>query len=151
MNLEERRAYVKAYNFAHRERSRAWRLVHHEELRAKKKIYQKTHREVWWARHIKAQYGLTPSAFNKLLADQGGICAVCGNKDWNGRGPHVDHDHITGMVRGILCSNCNAALGQVKDSIPTLERMIEYLKHFLADIQIERAPEKSDWGKGMMG
>jgi hypothetical protein len=47
---------------------------------------------------------------------------------------HVDHDHATGQVRGMLCSNCNQALGNVRDSVQVLERLAGYLvkHHFLA-------------------
>jgi hypothetical protein len=73
-------------------------------------------------------YGLTVNQYEELLSAQGGVCATCltnnpGSKDW-----HVDHDHATGRVRGLLCANCNLTLGKVGDSVETLERMISYMK-----------------------
>ena len=74
---------------------------------------------------------LEPGLYSRLYAAQAGLCAVCGNPE----PPHrrsamlsVDHDHITGKVRGLLCSNCNFALGHVKDSIEILAALIKYLE-----------------------
>ena len=60
--------------------------------------------------HLKRKYGLTLEAFDELLASQGGGCAICGKSDPD----NVDHDHATGRVRGILCFNCNIAIGQAR-------------------------------------
>lgn len=57
-------------------------------------------------------------------------CAICGTSDWMGRHggrPHVDHDHETGKVRGMLCHNCNLMIGYAKEDIQTLRRAITYL------------------------
>lgn len=62
--------------------------------------------------------------FNTLLELQDGLCAICGVPNPE----HVDHDHRTGAVRGILCFNCNGGLGQFRDNIAHLERAITYLK-----------------------
>ncbi|MET8203039.1 endonuclease VII domain-containing protein [Micromonospora taraxaci] len=56
------------------------------------------------------------------LAEQGGVCAICGGADPQ----HLDHDHRTGWVRGILCFNCNGGLGQLRDSPMRLARAITY-------------------------
>lgn len=60
----------------------------------------------------------------ELLADQDGVCAICGAANPE----HVDHDHATGYIRGILCFNCNGGLGQFRDSIKYLGKAIDYLK-----------------------
>lgn len=77
-------------------------------------------------RLLAAKYGMTPKAFAALLAEQGGVCAVCGTT--RGTGPVVDHCHTTGKVRGILCSPCNVALGQMEDSPELLRRAAVYLE-----------------------
>lgn len=76
-------------------------------------------------------YGLEPETFNALLFDQGYKCAGCGVSFLNG-GPkiHVDHDHKTEAVRGLLCPFCNATLGYVLDNPATLEALIVYLKRW---------------------
>jgi hypothetical protein len=58
------------------------------------------------------------------LAEQGGVCAICGAPSPE----HVDHDHVFGNVRGILCFNCNGGQGQFKDNIENLRNAISYLK-----------------------
>lgn len=67
-------------------------------------------------RHIKKTYGITLSDFESMLNQQGGGCAICGSPDHGGKNWHVDHDHETGVVRGILCGGCNTALGGMKDN-----------------------------------
>ncbi|MDR7274568.1 endonuclease VII domain-containing protein [Catenuloplanes atrovinosus] len=64
--------------------------------------------------HLRRRYGI----------GQDGVCAICDAPDPE----HVDHDHRTGAVRGILCFNCNGGLGQFRDNIAYLDRAITYLK-----------------------
>jgi len=78
---------------------------------------------------LKRKYGITLEQYEKLLADQGGVCAVCGGPHVGVGGRyHVDHDHRTGVVRGLLCGTCNTGLGQFKDDPVVLEKAISYLK-----------------------
>ncbi|MBB4744479.1 hypothetical protein BJY16_007938 [Actinoplanes octamycinicus] len=74
--------------------------------------------------HLRRRYGIGQAEFDALLADQGGVCAICGAPDPQ----HVDHDHRTGRVRGILCFNCNGGLGQFRDDPVFLANAITYLK-----------------------
>lgn len=69
-------------------------------------------------------YGLTLAQRDALIDSQDGLCAICQKRE----AVHVDHDHATGQVRGVLCFQCNAALGQVADSSETLRRMIDYVE-----------------------
>jgi len=68
--------------------------------------------------------------YNALLEIQGGVCAICGSDDpkTGGRSFAVDHDHVTGKVRGLLCSPCNRALGGFNDDPVRLQRAVDYLK-----------------------
>ena len=63
--------------------------------------------------HLKRRYGIGAERVRRAGASAGGVCAICGRPDPE----HVDHDHETGEVRGILCFNCNGGLGQFRDSI----------------------------------
>ena len=58
-----------------------------------------------------------------MLAAQGGLCAICREAP----AEHVDHDHETGQVRGLLCFNCNGALGQFRDRTDLMLRAVAYL------------------------
>src|SRR4051812_40352191 len=72
--------------------------------------------------HLRRRYGITGAEVDAMVAAQGGTCAVC-----DGKPEHVDHDHATGQVRGILCFNCNQALGNVRDSVDVLQGLIDSL------------------------
>jgi hypothetical protein len=74
--------------------------------------------------HLRQRYGIGQKDVDELLAEQGGVCAICGAPDPE----HVDHDHATGWIRGILCFNCNGGLGQFRDSPEYLANAITYLK-----------------------
>ena len=66
-------------------------------------------------------------------------CHSCGKtEEENKRKLSVDHDHSTGKVRGILCTNCNLILGRANDSIGLLKNLIYYLEASNADITIQR-------------
>lgn len=77
---------------------------------------------------LRCAYGLTEDAYVALLVSQDLRCGIC--REWLdlGKNTHVDHDHRTGKVRGILCGVCNKGLGQFQDSVSVLERAIQYLK-----------------------
>ena len=82
------------------------------------------------AAHYMKQYGITVEEYNHRVSEQEGLCKTCGQPP-RGRGRHevlhVDHDHVTGEVRGLLCSQCNMALGLLGDSVDTLNAMILYV------------------------
>lgn len=74
----------------------------------------------------KSKYGLDHKDYIQLLSHQGNRCCGC-RAEFSGT-PHIDHCHHTGVVRGLLCINCNYALGQAKDSAVVLQNLIEYLR-----------------------
>ena len=78
------------------------------------------------ARYLK-RYGLTLEDYNRMFEAQSGRCAIC-SVSVEGARLCVDHDHGTGKVRGLLCSLCNRALGQFRDSTELLRKAIAYLK-----------------------
>ena len=75
---------------------------------------------------LKAKYGMTVEDYDALLKLQKGRCAMCKQK--YGRTLHVDHDHRTNVVRGLLCQRCNMGIGLLQDSINLLQSAIDYLK-----------------------
>lgn len=74
------------------------------------------------------QYDLTQPEYEALLAAQNGKCAICAHAPVR---PHVDHDHKTGMVRGILCFSCNTGLGSFKDDPQRIRSALTYLERAL--------------------
>lgn len=73
--------------------------------------------------HYRQKYGIGRDDFERLKANQGGLCAVCCTRGAS----QVDHDHATGKVRGILCLHCNAGLGALKDDVRLVYQAIDYL------------------------
>lgn|SRR6266576_263560 len=88
------------------------------------------------ARELRRKYDMTLEEYEALLHAQKKACAICGSVDpRHGRGPTgaspylaVDHDHTSGLVRGLLCHPCNRGLGQLQDSEEILEKAIAYLR-----------------------
>lgn len=80
--------------------------------------------------------GISVQDYQETLARQANLCAICkvalnrerGGGSGNSRAPHMDHDHITGEFRGILCGNCNRGLGQLGDSIESVRNALVYLE-----------------------
>jgi len=78
--------------------------------------------------HLKRNYGITLAEYDTMLEQQEGCCKVCGTDEPGGQGRfHVDHNHTTGKVRGLLCSECNTGLGKFKDSPTVLLKALAYL------------------------
>ncbi len=78
------------------------------------------------AYHLKRRYGITAAEADSMLAEQGGLCAICVEAP----AEHVDHCHETGRVRALLCFNCNGGLGQFKDDPDVLRAAAAYvLRH----------------------
>lgn len=77
-----------------------------------------------------AKYGLTQADVDRMTAEQGGVCAICGMLP-DGKGAmsilHVDHDHETGQVRAMLCPKCNKGLGSFRDNPALLQKAAWYL------------------------
>lgn len=85
--------------------------------------------------NLKNRYGLTPEDLEKMLRDQDNKCAICGQEMFlhgtsadKNKIAHVDHDHKTGKVRGLLCNECNIGLGKFMDNTDYLLSAISYLK-----------------------
>lgn len=140
MNKVERKEYDREY-------SKVYRRIHKEELNAKKKKYYYDHREEmlkhhkeyyntrkleYRARAVKHKFGIPIDEYNRMVAEQNNLCAVCGNPETSTRNGvikslAVDHNHKTGKVRKLLCESCNTVIGKVDENVETLTRMIEYL------------------------
>lgn len=76
---------------------------------------------------LKKKYGLSEDAFNEILVSQNSKCACCGDLLESRKTSHVDHDHVFGHVRGIVCSCCNTAEGQMK----TPERVLKLYQYMI--------------------
>lgn len=77
--------------------------------------------------HLKKDFGINLTQYNSLLLSQKNHCAICPKEPSKKRRLAVDHDHITGRIRGLLCTRCNVALGLLRDNPSFLANMGEYL------------------------
>lgn len=80
---------------------------------------------------IKSKYKLTEKEYNNLYIVNNGKCTICrvSENEAGARGLVVDHCHVKGHIRGLLCGKCNTGLGQFKDDIALLEKAIKYLNN----------------------
>lgn len=148
LDPEKKREYDRAWRAKNRDRLRKlaqkWRDSNRERVRANHLRWTRENRErhleygrKWRAKHprrryshvLKNQYGITLDQLTAMIAGQGNACAIC-RKDFSSlprRHIHVDHNHRSGAVRGILCSNCNTMIGHAHDSQEILSLGIAYL------------------------
>jgi hypothetical protein len=75
---------------------------------------------------LKKKYNITPKVYTDMVLIQGSCCAVCKTSSLK---LHVDHNHTTGKVRGLLCSNCNRGIGLLKDNTQILLNAAEYINN----------------------
>ena len=111
---------------------REYRKLRGKELYKKQRETRKDNLPAWKRRekiaNLKRKFGdsFTIDDYERLLKAQGGVCAICGKINNNGRELAVDHDHSTGKVRELLCTNCNTSFGLAGEDINVLEKMIAY-------------------------
>lgn len=104
-------------------------------IRAKNRDYMKTYikseaGKTSQRKHkLKKNYGISESQYNEMLELQNYSCACCKASEPGGRGRwHVDHCHVSGLVRGLLCHSCNIGIGHLGDSVDGVEKALIYLK-----------------------
>ena len=84
-----------------------------------------------WKYSLK-KYGIDHHQYTTMLTEQNYCCKICGTSiEDNSKRLAVDHCHVNGMVRSLLCHNCNVGLGNFKDDIDIMEKAISYLKEYI--------------------
>jgi hypothetical protein len=118
--MPKKRGYDKEYYDNHKEQiteyQKKWRSDNKERVRRYKAN-----------QHLKSTYGITLDDYDQMFEDQDNGCAICGGLNTDGRRLHVDHNHETGEVRGLLCYSCNINLGWFENN---LEDVISYLEKY---------------------
>jgi len=126
--------YQKKYNELRKTVSREQRKLDRE----KKKLYDIEYRKLHQEERSKRQkeyfrlhkYGISYDEYQELHIKQHGVCAICGKEETReGFSLHVDHDHITGKIRGLLCFKCNAGIGLFQNSDALLIKAAEYIEN----------------------
>ena len=119
----ENREKVSEYNKYYRNTSKG-----REKRRIASRKDRKNNPEKHFWYRVKYKYGITKVQWLKLLEKQGGGCKVCGaTTSRNGRRLHIDHSHITGKVRGLLCDTCNLTLGNYEKHPEWLRGLASYI------------------------
>jgi hypothetical protein len=113
------KAFVKRWQQANNERLNAYRREHNARPERKRAL-----RDGYYRR----KFGISADEFDELLDKQGGGCAICRKRPERDASLHLDHDHETGVVRGILCLSCNQGIGKFRDDAGLLERAAAYLR-----------------------
>jgi len=140
-NKEKIKAYKKTWNKAYHEKNKesilaqkkAYYEKNKEEINLKKKAYREKNRDKIRAKELKRNFGIGLHEYNLMFTEQKGKCACCGirQNELTMRFA-VDHDHDTGLIRGLLCGNCNTGIGKLGDNIEGLMKALNYLeKHEL--------------------
>lgn len=107
-----------------RERIEASLSILHQE-----RIRQKARKQ--YNSHLLSHFGKSIEEYDAMLKEQQGRCAICKTLvDRIDERLVVDHSHVTGVVRGLLCFNCNVGLGWFRDNMTSLSNAIEYLKSY---------------------
>jgi hypothetical protein len=80
------------------------------------------------ARQLMVNYGITIADWDRMFEEQGGVCAACRRPSPDGGRLHVDHNHKTKKVRGLLCSPCNIIIGQADEQPSRLRGIADYVE-----------------------
>ena len=125
---------VGAKNYKISERQRKYGVWYHsvnkEERNRKAKEKRDADPDKQKNRKLLQKFGITLEQYKDMLTEQNGLCKICGNPEIiEGRGLAVDHNHVTGKVRGLLCFKCNVTIGHIeKTGIEVLHKMLAYLE-----------------------
>jgi hypothetical protein len=140
-NREKCKRYYHANAVAENLRNKEYYKLHPDKKKAKDKRHYQRHKEQSRMYHVdyrhknpekmltwrlRKHYKLTLEEYNILYKQQQGCCAIC-KKPFE-KVPHIDHDHQTGKVRGLLCALCNLGLGFFRDRPSLLQEASQYLE-----------------------
>lgn len=90
--------------------------------------YSAEYRKVNYYKVYASKFKTTEEVVKSILSSN--LCDICGTTPRGQRRHHIDHDHSTGKVRGLLCEECNKGLGQFKDSLTLLRKALNYLEKY---------------------
>ena len=117
--------YAQAKKYRKSERGKAVR----EKIRKKYRQTPKGRRKRK-GENLKNRYGISLEQYDQIFEQQNGLCAICGGNNSDGRGLVVDHNHQTGVVRGLLCFDCNLLLGRLENIPKSINKVKKYLETF---------------------
>ena len=127
------KAYYEQNKEREKERGRKYYWEHLDSVRAYRKKYNQEHRKKarlqWRKKVCEEKYGISFEEYSEMLSAQNGCCAICGKHESKlKKSLCIDHDHNTGTVRGLLCTNCNRAISFFEDNIEIIKKAVEYFR-----------------------
>jgi hypothetical protein len=127
-NSEKIKEYNKTWRKNNSEKAKEWVMNNKDKRKIIDKNYKSNNKEKVISYKLKKNYGITLAQYNEMLTNQNNSCLICNtNQNELSKKLVVDHDHLTGKVRGLLCDKCNRGLGHFNDNIETLIQAIKYL------------------------
>ena len=128
-NLGARKAKYAANPQPYIDRVKKWQQENSERLNEYRREYRKRPDRKRADRdgHPRRKYGIGVNDYEQMLVAQQGGCAICGDPAPDEGNLHVDHDHVSGRVRGLLCVSCNNALGAFRESLDIFQAAANYL------------------------
>lgn len=132
---EQKKEYDRKWRESHRDYYKSYRKKHKEKIVTGIYKWRKNNKDkmqrIALKVNLRRNHGITPNEYSDMLTKQNGRCAICGNpaSEYK-RKLHVDHNHVTGKNRGLLCVRCNYGLGCFKENVSFLDRAKEYLTFY---------------------
>jgi len=129
-NLAARKAKYAENPAPYIERVKRWQQENADRLNAYRREYRQRPERKLADRdaHLRRKYGITIEDYSRMLEEQGGGCAICGDPPPESGSLHVDHDHATGAVRGLLCVKCNNAIGAFAEEYELIRAAADYVE-----------------------
>ena len=125
----------RGYNKTPEAKAKRWEYEHRPEVAARRKVYINTPKMVTYRRNInfKRKYSISLEQYRAMVTKQNSVCSICGLPETRKRENGltrlaVDHCHDTNKVRGLLCNNCNLAIGYFGDNIDVMASAVSYLR-----------------------
>lgn len=113
---------------AQRKAAKMWRIRNPEKSKESKRISQSKHQRTYKNANLKFNFGITIEDYEEMLINQNDCCKICKrHKSQFKRSLHVDHNHKTGKIRGILCVKCNTGLSFIENT-DFFHEALNYLK-----------------------
>jgi len=143
VNPERRKAIKKTYNENHKEEAAMYRKNNSKTRAEYNKQWRKDNpekaAEYDKRNNLKKCFSMTLEQYQELFDSQNCVCAICNQPEQaKGKSLSVDHDHGTGTIRGLLCQNCNTAIGKLQDSVEILQSAIKYLQETKTSLEIQK-------------
>jgi len=135
ISKEKRKKYVKKWRYENRERLLKWNREFYKrnakKMRVRSRSFYRNNKQKELDRMRYKKYGITGNEFREIVEKQNNKCPICIrviNKNFS-----VDHDHKIGKIRGIICNDCNLAIGNAGSSPERLKSMANYLENYAAN------------------